>query len=259
MTSACPNTSPWKRLYLCEDPSLIHRQMQGEALLLSEIAALRDDISTDEITPVAILSYYDERLGEFAHTGLSCSGELPIKRGLIKAQGIKVLIAGNRYGKGSSREHSPSAEKHAGIKLIVARSFERIYRQNADNIGLFTSTDFGLIERLERGEIPSDDELVAGREPLAAAIVLAGGILHWARRHLGPTPAISGSVSQLHEGRASDTAKVPMSLFEKILSRHMLATPYTSPSPQYGEGILDRKSTRLNSSHRNTSRMPSSA
>ena len=45
-----------------------------------------------------------------------------------------------RYGKGSSREHSPAAEEAAGIRLVVAESFERIYRQNADNVGLFTST-----------------------------------------------------------------------------------------------------------------------
>ncbi|MCZ7153717.1 hypothetical protein NK280_24290 [Salmonella enterica] len=39
-----------------------------------------------------------------------------------------MTVAGNRYGKGSSREHSPAAEKLAGIRLVIARSFERIYR-----------------------------------------------------------------------------------------------------------------------------------
>ena len=65
--------------------------------------------------------------------------------------GIEVVVAGKRYGKGSSREHSPAAEKLAGVRLVIAESFERIYRQNADNIGLFTSTDFGLVDRIAGG------------------------------------------------------------------------------------------------------------
>ena len=90
-----------------------------------------------------------------------------------------MTVAGRRYGKGSSREHSPAAEKLAGIRLVIARSFERIYRQNADNIGLFTSTDFGLVERIERGEAIPLDELLAGRDALAAGILRSGGLLRF--------------------------------------------------------------------------------
>jgi 3-isopropylmalate/(R)-2-methylmalate dehydratase large subunit len=46
-----------------------------------------------------------------------------------------VVVAGKRYGKGSSREHSVVAEQSAGVRLVIAESFERIYRQNADNVG----------------------------------------------------------------------------------------------------------------------------
>ena len=87
-----------------------------------------------------------------------------------------MLVAGRRYGKGSSREHSPTAEKMAGVQLVIAESFERIYRQNADNIGLFTSTDFGLLERIARGEALTLDDLVQGREALAASC--------WSRQRL---------------------------------------------------------------------------
>lgn len=64
--------TPWqlsgqeKRLYLCEDPSFINQQLQGVPLTRAQAGRLRDDVSTDEITPVAILSHYDDRLGEFA-------------------------------------------------------------------------------------------------------------------------------------------------------------------------------------------------
>ena len=61
-------------------------------------------------------------------------------------------VAGRRRGKGSSREASPFAEMCAGIKLVISESIERIYKQNCQNLGLLTSTDFGLIERVRRGE-----------------------------------------------------------------------------------------------------------
>src|SRR5204862_442963 len=112
-------------------------------------------------------------------------------------------------GKGSSREHSPSAELAAGIQLVVAESFERIYRQNADNVGLFTSTDFGLLERIACGEAITVDELVAGREPLAAAILRCGGLLKYGRH------------CELRAASDSQVAR-PRTLVEKIIERHAL-------------------------------------
>ena len=91
------------------------------------------------------------------------------------AFGLCVTVAGHRYGKGSSREHSPLAEKMAGIRLVIAASFERIYRQNADNLGLFTSTDFGLIDRIRAGEKIDVEEMVAGRDVVTQAVLRAGG------------------------------------------------------------------------------------
>ena len=131
--------------------------------------SLRDDVSTDEITPVAILSHYDARLARFAYTGFKSGDAFPIAAGDVQAGGYTVTVAGQRYGKGSSREHSPAAERLAGIRLVIAPSFERIYRQNADNIGLFTSTDMGLVARIERGERITIDELLTGRDALAVS------------------------------------------------------------------------------------------
>ena len=56
-------------LYLSQNPAQIEAQFAGTPLSLAQAQPLRDDISTDEITPVAILSHYDATLGEFAHTG----------------------------------------------------------------------------------------------------------------------------------------------------------------------------------------------
>jgi hypothetical protein len=49
------------------------------------------------------------------------------------------------------------------VRLVIAESFERICRQNADNVGLYTSTDFGLIDRIVRGDGIELAQLLAGR------------------------------------------------------------------------------------------------
>ena len=230
-----------KTLYLSQNPAQIDAQLAGTALTRQQAQPLRDDISTDEITPVAILSYYDTTLGDFAHTGLRCGDHNPIARGQLRAAGFEVLVAGQRYGKGSSREHSPTAERLAGVQLVFAHSFERIYRQNADNIGLWTSTNFALLERIERGEVQSLEqllpELLAEREGLAASILQAGGLLRWGQQHLGSVGAspagdrLQGKLLQRQRG-------APQTLFEKILSRHLLHTPATPDQPQTGDGVF---------------------
>jgi len=219
--------APIRVLYLSQDPKLIQRQLNGEVISLAQALPLRDDVSTDEITPVAILSHYDDQLGDYAHTGTQCQGILPIGKGALKAAHFQVIVAGKRYGKGSSREHSPTAEKMAGVQCIIAESFERIYRQNADNIGLFTSTHFELLETLTSLKHIPTTQLIEGREPLAAAILSEGGLLSWGQRHLQtlqPTPV--------------PAAVKAMSLFEKILHRHQLTAPLTPRVPQQGEGMF---------------------
>ena len=132
-------------LFLSEDPARILRQLAGEDLTLEAAGPLRDQISTDEITPAHICYHYDEKLGDFPYLGLRCGGITPIREGGVRAGGFAISVAGRRRGKGSSREASPYAEWCAGLRLVIAESFERIYRQNCQNLGLLTSTDFGLV------------------------------------------------------------------------------------------------------------------
>jgi 3-isopropylmalate/(R)-2-methylmalate dehydratase large subunit len=160
-------------LFLSADPLVVEAQLAGANLALSDAGPLRDDISTDEITPVAACVYFDQRLAGYPYTGFKAGGRRPIGVDAVRNGGFGISVAGCRYGKGSSREHSPAAEKAAGIRLIVAKSFERIYRQNADNLGLFTSTDFGLIDRIRRGETIDIEELIASRDAITAGICAA--------------------------------------------------------------------------------------
>ena len=197
-------------LFLCTQAQRVQAQLAGAVFTPAQAGALRDDISTDEISPLAAMVHFDAQLGRHAHTGYTVEGLRPIGLGALQAAGVQVLVGGARYGKGSSREHSPLAELSAGVRLVVAPSFERIYRQNADNLGLWTSTDMDLVPRILRGEQLTVDVLLAGRDELAANILRAGGLLRyglqrpWLRE--GPEDVVSG----------------PMTLFEKIVRRHAL-------------------------------------
>ena len=127
-------------LFLTEDPELIKRQLAGEDLPWdtknpANNPKLRDDISTDEITPAHYCFYFDETLGEIPYLGLKCGNVTPIGRGDVKRGGFVCAVSGKRRGKGSSREQSPYAEMCAGIRVVIAENIERIYKQNCQNLG----------------------------------------------------------------------------------------------------------------------------
>ena len=149
-------------LFLTEDTELLKRQLAGENLDAQTVAAivrgegpkLIDNISTDEIAPGWVCFYYDETLGEYSLHGLR--GGL-FTRGTLKSGGFSVIVSGESKGCGSSREQAPYSEIAAGVKLVIARSIEKIYGQNCQNIGLYTSTDFSLVPRLLAGESIGED------------------------------------------------------------------------------------------------------
>src|SRR2546423_14338843 len=114
-------------LFLTTDPDLVRRQLEGEDLPWRPGIALRDDISTDEITPAYICYYYDETLGDFPYLGLKCGDEFPIARGAVKRGGVVASGGGKPRGNGSSRGQAPYAAKRAGIKLVVAENHEPRY------------------------------------------------------------------------------------------------------------------------------------
>src|SRR6201989_1134975 len=137
-------------LFLTEDVSEIRRQLEaGEELEYDAGRALMNNISTDEITPGWVCFYYDETLGEYVYVGMR---EGAVKKDEVKNGGFAVFVSGLSQGCGSSRETAPFAEKAAGVGLVIAQSIEKIYGQNSQNIGLLTSTDFGLLKRTRRGE-----------------------------------------------------------------------------------------------------------
>ncbi len=199
-------------LFLAEDPSLVRSQLEGDDLDISNIPALRNDISTDEITPAYICYHFDETLGEFVYLGLKCGDEFPIKRGEVKKGGFVVSVSGKRRGKGSSREQSPYAELAAGIRLVIAENIERIYKQNCQNLGLLASTNFDLIARVARGEEIPLEEFTRDEDEITRQIIEYGGLFTFnVARLQGKTslPAINTSARS-------------MTLAEKIFARHFV-------------------------------------
>ncbi|HJR07762.1 MAG TPA: aconitase family protein [Pyrinomonadaceae bacterium] len=195
-------------LFLTDDTTLIRRQLEGgEDLSFDPERPLMNNISTDEITPGWVCFYYDETLGQYVYVGMR---EAAVQKDEVKRGGFRVVVSGLSKGCGSSRETAPFAERAAGIELVIAKTIEKIYGQNSQNIGLLTSTDFGLIERIRRGEEIPLAEFTRGLDPISQAIVEYGGLFNYNKARLaGETtpPAI-------------ETKKRPMNIVEKIIARH---------------------------------------
>jgi 3-isopropylmalate/(R)-2-methylmalate dehydratase large subunit len=206
-------------LFLTEDPELIKRQLAGEDLPWdtknpANNPKLRDDISTDEITPAHYCFYFDETLGEIPYLGLKCGSVNPIGRGDVKRGGFVCAVSGKRRGKGSSREQSPYAEMCAGIRVVIAENIERIYKQNCQNLGVLTSTNFSLIDRVRGGEEIPLNEFTAGEDEITRQVIEYGGLFPFnVARMQGKVflPAIN-----------SGEATRAMTLAEKIFAGHML-------------------------------------
>jgi len=210
-------------LFLTDDTTLIRQQLEASgdraSTLEAELAArllqgnlpLMSNISTDEITPGWVCFYYDETLGQYVYVGMR---EGAVKKDEVKNGGFAVVVSGLSKGCGSSRETAPYAEKAAGVQLVIAQSIEKIYGQNSQNIGLLTSTDFGLIERIRRGDEIPLAEFTKGLDPISQGIVSHGGLFNYNKARL------SGKVSP----PPIETAARPMTIVEKIIARHAFVT-----------------------------------
>src|SRR5215211_4842904 len=199
-------------LYLTEDVSPIRRQLEeGAQLEYDPARALMNNISTDEITPGWVCFYYDETLGEYVYVGMR---EGAVKKDEVKNGGFAVVVSGLSKGCGSSRETAPYAEVAAGIQLVIAQSIEKIYGQNSQNIGLLTSTDFSLIDRIRRGEEIPLSEFTKGLDPISQDIVSHGGLFNYNKARL------AGKVSP----PPIETKARPMTIVEKIVARHAFVT-----------------------------------
>ena len=234
-------------LFLTEDPNLIKKQLAGEDLPWdtkhpANNPKLRDDISTDEITPAHFCFYFDQTLGEIPYAGLKCQGVAPIGRGDVKSGGFVCSVSGKRRGKGSSREQSPYAEMCAGIQVVIAENIERIYQQNCQNLGLLTSTDFSLIDRIRAGEEIALSEFSQGEDEITKQVIEYGGLFPF-------------NVARMQKRvflPPIKTQERPMTLAEKIFASHMVQANGATGAPARGpqparfspDGVAARQAER---------------
>ncbi|MFZ7102771.1 MAG: 3-isopropylmalate dehydratase [Peptococcaceae bacterium] len=151
-----------------------------------------DNIDTDQILPGYAMTEPSEKLAKYAMTGSI------IPDFSTKVNQGDIIIAGKNFGCGSSREQAPVALFKAGISLIIAESFARIFRRNAINIGLpvFTAN---LTGKIKNGDFIAVDVakglLVLNNQELqynplsenVLATLRAGGLIARVRQELGLT------------------------------------------------------------------------
>jgi 3-isopropylmalate/(R)-2-methylmalate dehydratase small subunit len=156
-----------------------------------------DNIDTDAIIPGRFLTIYDPKeLAKHAFEGIRDEFSKEAKVG-------DVIVAGRNFGCGSSREHAPLALKGAGVKMVVAESFARIFFRNAVNVGLLPLVCKGadtipdgsvVMVDLENGVIVAGDSRFTFTPvpSFLQTIITAGGLVEYSK-DLEEVPLCTGS------------------------------------------------------------------
>src|SRR5437773_4657535 len=168
-----------RALYLTSDPTLLKKQFQGEDLSPPpDVSALYSHVSTDAIIKAnPDCYYYDDRLGTLVLRSLGGGGM--VDPGDIRKGNFGMILAGEGWGEGSSREVAALALLYAGIGIVFAPSIAPIHRQNLINNGMFPVTDLTLARRLAGGERVSVDDLIVQFDELTQRIVRYGGLFRY--------------------------------------------------------------------------------
>lgn len=116
-----------------------------------------DDISTDEIMPAGsdVLPFRSNipEISKFVFNGVD---EEYYNRAMEHQEGGHLVVAGENYGQGSSREHAALAPLYLGLEAVIAESFARIHWQNLINFGILPLT---FVDPADRKQIVQGDEL----------------------------------------------------------------------------------------------------
>jgi len=163
--------------------------LNGRIWVLLEDGRLFSDIDTDMIYHNAHLAVTNiDEMGQYAFGNLE--GYLNFAK---EAQPGDLVLAGDNFGSGSSRQHAVDCFKALGVQAVIARSFGAIYKRNAINSGfpiielpclpddLFSSFETAEL-KLENGVLSSGDKMFQGNpmSEVARDIYLAGGLFQYA-------------------------------------------------------------------------------
>jgi 3-isopropylmalate/(R)-2-methylmalate dehydratase small subunit len=169
---------------------------------------LGDNIDTDQIIPAEHLVYSTsdpEELKKYGHYALSSvpiekaglpNGGIPFIDGDNHSSKFRIIIGGKNFGCGSSREHAPLSLQVAGVKVVVAQSYARIFYRNSVDGGFIIpfESEIQLNNKIKTGdeiEIDLPNNLLINKssgekynlKPLGSVfeIVDAGGLFEFAR------------------------------------------------------------------------------
>ncbi len=197
-------------LWLTEDPSLIARQLAGEDVELSPSnpPPLHYGVNTDAMINGAActLGYTGEILGPYFLQNFKET----VSKDSVKDGGFQVVVGGDAYGSGSSREVAVVAHQGAGVQLVVAKSLQRIFQENTVYSGLPFTTDFGVLQRLTDGQDIDLSQLALALPPFFRTVAQHGGLMNYG------TALLAGEIEPTYD---TAVAPRPMSCIEKICAR----------------------------------------
>jgi 3-isopropylmalate/(R)-2-methylmalate dehydratase large subunit len=176
------------------------------------------------------LGYTPDILGPyFLENFLETVSESDVKNG-----GFQVIVGGEAYGSGSSREVAVVAHRGAGIELVVADSFQRIFQENMVYSGMPFTTDRGILTPLAAGEDIDLATLFEALPPFFRSVAKTGGLMRYG------TLLCAGEISPTYETKR---ATRPMNIVEKIVAQKAWTGPNSpdgiaSVSP--GDQVLAR-------------------
>ena len=116
-------------------------------MIKGKVWKYKDNIDTDVIIPARYLNTSShEELAKHCMEDIDLSFAKEVKQG-------DIIVAGENFGCGSSREHAPIAIKASGVSLVIAKSFARIFYRNALNIGLAIMENKELPDECKKDDI----------------------------------------------------------------------------------------------------------
>lgn len=181
-----------------------------EKIIIGKAYVLGDNIDTDQIIPAEHLVYSTSDPEEFKKYGHFALSSVPLDKAGLPEGGrpfiigdnyqseYKVVIGGSNFGCGSSREHAPLSLQVAGVKVVVAESYARIFYRNSVDGGFLIPFEGSekLNDKIKTGDKVEVDltnntikNLTSGKEhqlrPLGSVydIVKSGGLFNYAREN----------------------------------------------------------------------------
>jgi aconitate hydratase len=195
-----------KKVSLVKGPNIVSLPKLDplpHTLKLPVLLIVGDNISTDEILPAGakVLPYRSNipKISEFTYTHVDSTYVTRAK----KQKGGHVIVGGENYGQGSSREHAALAPRYLGLRAVIAKSFARIHWQNLVNFGILplvfkNPEDYQAIKLndiIEISGLPNvlEKEIVTIKinnkkvevghslSPRQREVLISGGLINWTK------------------------------------------------------------------------------